>query len=137
MLGNAIYSRLTSVSGVSDLVGTRVYPHEQPPNKRVYPLVVYKLGADEDEPASTPESALTSDGVSIACIAETYAAARALHEAVKSALNGQRGTWGGVVVKRALKEAGDDQVETPSGTDRKIFIIESTYSVWFLRESES
>ena len=134
MLGKAIYARLSEDSGVAALVGTRVYPFEQPPQNRVYPLITYKIGGDEDDIQTYDgASQLTDDSVDVACIAESYSAAAELNEAIKAALNGQLGTWGGIVVKGAFKDPGEHDVQTPGDTDKKFFIIESSYTIWYMK----
>jgi len=123
--GTAIYSRLTGTTAVSALIGLRVYPHSAPPEQKTYPLAVYM--------GEGPVHVRGDDGtyyetVNIASIATTYAEAQAVSSAIRTALHGQAGTWGGVVVHRALHDGGNE--DTRRVEDESIWIIEQTFTVW-------
>jgi hypothetical protein len=123
--GKAIYSRLTGTVAVSNLIGLRVYPHSAPPQQKTYPLAVY---LDEGPVHVIGDDSTYHEQVSIATIASTYASAQAVSAAIRSTLHGQAGTWGGVVVHRALHNSGNE--DTRQVEDESIWIIEQTFTVW-------
>ena len=95
--GNAIYSILAENSGVSTVVGTRIYPQiaEQ---GAAFPFIVYVLR--DIEPSDTKSGASTLDEIryDIIAAAETYAALASLTERIRLALDRFSGTVSGIVV---------------------------------------
>jgi hypothetical protein len=125
MTGQAIYSRLTGTVGVSSLVSTRVYPHSAPPQQKTYPLVVYVCDGPEHVKGN---DAAYSEQVRIAGIANSYSGSLSLAAAIRTALHGQSGTWGGVAVHRALHNGGDEDVKRVEGTE--LWVVEQSFAVW-------
>jgi hypothetical protein len=123
--GKAIYSRLTGTVAVSNLIGLRVYPHSAPPQQKTYPLAVY-MGDGAIHVVG--DDATYHEQVNIATIASTYAEAQAVSAAIRTALHGQAGTWGGVAVHRALHNSGSE--DTKQVEDESIWIIEQTFTLW-------
>ncbi len=95
--GKAIYSILAENSGVSTVVGTRIYPQiaEQ---GAAFPFIVYVLR--DIEPSDTKSGASTLDEIryDIIAAAETYAALASLTERIRLALDRFSGTVSGIVV---------------------------------------
>lgn len=95
--GKAIYSILAENSGVSTVVGTRIYPQiaEQ---GAAFPFIVYVL--KDIEPSDTKSGASTLDEIryDIIAAAETYAALASLTERIRLALDRFSGTVSGIVV---------------------------------------
>ena len=95
--GKAIYSILAENSGVSTVVGTRIYPQiaEQ---GAAFPFIVYVL--KDIEPSDTKSGASTLDEIryDIVAAAETYAALASLTERIRLALDRFSGTVSGIVV---------------------------------------
>lgn len=83
-LGAVIAARLTGYSGVSALVGTRIYPLELP-QKPTYPAIRYQRISNTDTNGNT---ALRETRWQIDCWGQTYAAATALAAQVKAAFEG-------------------------------------------------
>jgi hypothetical protein len=141
-----IYARLKSIAGVTAIVGAgdaaRIWPHDQPPAERVYPLIAYRCTVDDDGDMLSPGAMrLVSERIAIACIAETFDQAKALAAAVcgdstAPALNNQSGTWGGAVVQGCFREDDNQTVQTLSEADRQFTIVEDEYLLWYVK-SES
>jgi len=87
----AIYTILKDTSAVSSLVGARIYPLKAPP-KVTKPFVTYqRISGDRwrsfDGPTGTAQPRIQVD-----CYATTYAAAKALADAIRQNLDGYAGT---------------------------------------------
>lgn len=123
--GKAIYSRLTGTPAVAALIGTRVYPEDSPPYQKVYPLTVYEC---DEETHVVGDDGTYREQVNIATLANTKAAADAVASAIRTALHGQQGTWGGVNVHRALHNRSGDNAKRTQ--DEQIWIVEQAYTVW-------
>lgn len=87
VIEEALYTRLTSVSTVSDLVGTRVYPLHLPQNP-TYPAVTYsrvstRRGMTHDGPGDMAWPRFQFD-----CYGLSYSVAKAVANAVRVTLNG-------------------------------------------------
>lgn len=135
----AIYGKLSSVSGITALVGSgddaRIYPHLQPPHQRSYPMIVYRCADDDRGERYAPgRGTLVRELVSIAVVAETYDAARDLHNLVTAAIDNQRGTWGGVEVRGCFKNGGSETTQAEAEADRQFTIIESSWRIWYVSD---
>ena len=87
---------LINVSGVTDLVGTRIYP-EHLPQTITKPAIVLREVSGDSEQHLTDLSGLGYSRVRAQCYAETEAAAVAVRDAVRiSGLATHRGTVDGV-----------------------------------------
>jgi hypothetical protein len=132
MIGKAIYSKLTGDAAVAALLGTRVYPEQAPQDGRTFPLVVYAASDEEVVRSYAGSSGLESRNVTIECAARTYAQAQDLAAAVKAALDGADGVFGGVTVRGFFLEDQNDAVETNvAGEDFNVFVASQTYLVWY------
>jgi hypothetical protein len=120
----AIFNRLTTDSGVTNLIGTRVYPSYDRQSDRIYPLVTYKFDI-------TPQAAF--DGTAgieyavgkFAAVATTYAGATQVADALYNSLEARSGTWAGVVVQGCyLQENGiSDDVVTDPTTEEILYYV--------------
>jgi hypothetical protein len=134
--GQAFYAKMKSVAEVIDLIGSgddiRVYPCDQPPENRTYPLVVYQGGDDEGaDHYAAGVGDLVRESLDIAVVAETYAEARALHRVIQDAIDGQGGVWGWITVQGCFKEGGSETQTSLADTDRHFIVIESNYLVCY------
>lgn len=135
--GYIIFDRLGELSYVTTYVGTgddiRIYPHDQPPQNRTYPLICYRCSNDDrGDRLNAGRGELVSENISIASIARTYDEARALSAAVSIALDNQSGTWAGIEVQGCFKEGNDEIVESPPGSEEKFFVCESNFLIWYV-----
>jgi regulator of RNase E activity RraA len=141
--GQIIYARLKTIAGVTAIVGAgdaaRIWPHDQPPAERVYPLITYQCAMGDDGDMLNPGAMqLVSERIAISSIAETYDQAKELADAVcgdstAPALNNQKGTWGGVIVEGCFRDGNQQTVDTLSEAGRQFTIVEDEYLLWYLR----
>jgi hypothetical protein len=114
-VGGQIYSRLTGYSGVSDLVGSRVYPLVLP-QVPTLPAVAYQQVSDGTNRGTTE---VHGQWYQFGCHAETYAGAVALADEVEAAFN----LWAGVGVKVAYRIGRDDMYDVETDTYRVVVDI--------------
>jgi hypothetical protein len=136
-LSQAFVSHIATVSPVTTLVSTRVYPQYQRLADKVFPALVYKI--DQTTTFNTYDGAaanqLVSSQIVIAAIGQTYSSAEATANAVQAALDGTSGTWNGVTIQGVfLQEDGiTDDVVTEAETEEIIYHIrEMNFQVWWV-----
>jgi hypothetical protein len=99
MIESDLYSYLSGVSAVSALAGTRLYPLILP-QAPTYPAITYTVqGADRDYTYCGP-SGLVKKDIQIDAWGSTYAAAKALQDVLRVALDGFVGLMGNTRVHR-------------------------------------
>lgn len=89
-----LYSTVTAAAGVTALVGTRVYP-VRAPQEATAPYVTYRRVSDLPHLTHGLESDSGAGRWQFDCYAPTYAQVKAVAQALKDALNGQRVTAAG------------------------------------------
>lgn len=129
--GTAIYGKLSATAGVTALVGTRIYPHRQPQHARTYPFIVYRAGEDDYGDFYTGTTNPARNAIDIAIIGESYDSVIDVYAAMKTAIHNGTGTWGGVVVKGCFEESTFEDLTIPDGTDRRLFVRETSFTLWF------
>jgi hypothetical protein len=129
----AIAAKLASVTGVTSLIGRRVYPSYDKQANRTYPLAVYDLHITPVSAFDGPTT-MTSAVLEIAAIAKTYGQAVTVGNAIYAALEYQAGTWGTVNVQGCfLQDDGikDDKITDPTTEDilyyAKVFRFDLTF----------
>lgn len=104
----ALRAILTANAGVTAIVSTRVYPVVIP-QAATLPAVAYqRISATREHNLGGP-GGLTRVRFQLTMAAATYAAMKALANAVRVALDGYRGTVSGVFVQAALSEGEREQ----------------------------
>lgn len=88
---DAIYARSQAVSAVTDLVGDRLYPLQQPQDG-AYPSVTYQLIAGRQQAAMGVDATVAHELFQFNAWATTYDGARAVIEALRTAFKRFRGT---------------------------------------------
>ena len=132
----AITTQLLGTSGVTAIVGTRIYPEYDRQINKTYPLAVYKVENVTTYMANQGPTGFETADYVIAAIGETYADADAVASAIQTALDGQRGTWGNIVVQGVfLKQDGiaDDVVTIPNTEEILLYTKELSFSVSYNR----
>ena len=128
----ALAGQLLATPGVTNLIAQRVYPSYDKANDKTYPLAVYKVeGVSTLQTSEGPTGNQSGDFV-VAAIGETYADAAAVAKAILAALDGQGGTWSGLIVQGVfLKEDGisDDVVTEPQTEEILYYVKEMTFEV--------
>lgn len=113
----ALIARLLATTGVSALVGSRVYPGSVPQGATM-PAVVVNVISGGPLYADDGEVGLDNTRVQIDCWATTYSSAKTVARAVRDSLSAFVGTVSGVTfpyilldVTRDLREPGANQSE--------------------------
>ena len=127
-----LFAYLSANAGVSALVSTRIYPNKLPQTVTLPALTYQRI----DSPRVHSHDSSGSVGTArprfqFDCWATTYAAAKALSDALRGALNGYKGTMGTtspVTVQSALiqSERFDDYA------DAGVCRISCDYIIWHL-----
>jgi len=112
----AVYDILSSASGVTSLVGgaasPRIYPLGVPQGKSM-PAVVYQQISSVDEVTCDGHAEPREDRFQITCWADDPDDARAVVEAVRTAMAAASGSHGSVTVRFCSFDGERDQVEIP------------------------
>ena len=94
---SGLYAHLTSDPDVSALVGDRIYPLLVPQDATLPAIAYQRISTGRDETHTGP-SGLSQARIQLTCIADSYDAAKAVADAVRSSLDGFSGTMGGINV---------------------------------------
>lgn len=90
MIEQGLWQLLSTTSAIASLCGTRIYPVTLPTGP-AYPCVLYKTIAAKPSP-TLQTSGYQRWRIEFDCFAETYAGAAAVRSALRSTLEGFRGT---------------------------------------------
>ena len=93
MMEAGLHDYLTKDNGVKAIVGTRVYPVYLPQSP-TYPAITYQRITTERVGSTTGPSGLARPRFQVDCWATTYAGAKALSTAVRTAVDGHSGKIG-------------------------------------------
>jgi hypothetical protein len=129
LIEQALMTYLLAQSGITALVGQRIYFVIAPQETAKPYIVVTKIDAPEVGSHDGPAE-LASPRFQLSVFAVTYSAAKNISAAIKTALDGYSGTMGG---------AGGLHVDIPRREDENDFYEESTglfqvasdYIVWY------
>ncbi len=102
-----LVKQLEATSGVTALVGTRIYPQAAPQGTTA-DYVTYELVTGRPVQDHGGSGGLHRARVSFLCHAATYANAKAVATAIRAVLDGFRGTMQGVSVGACLLEMEAD-----------------------------
>lgn len=103
----AVYNILRGVTAITDLVSDRIYP-DTLPQKQPYPAIVHYV---ENVDKTTYTGGATTNykiTVNLDIFFQVYANGKTLAEEVKNAIEGYRGTVGGVQVQLAFFQSQTD-----------------------------
>jgi uncharacterized protein DUF3168 len=116
------------------LVGTRIYPGARPQGTSL-PAIGFARLSGAHAHYITGGAGRADPRFLINCMAETYAGADALAEAVRGAMQGFNGAMGDVTVTACTLEDDSDQVDAPEdGSDRVLYHIPLVFKIQY-RES--
>ena len=127
----AIYAVLAADSGVTDLVGTRIYPVRALRGASLPYITYQRISTVRRHPLDRPTD-LADARVQVDCWAGSYAEAKTLAAAVRSALAGYRGTAGGVTVQWMGLEGEADDVEIEGGVESlTCYRVRQDWDIWW------
>lgn len=109
-------------SAITTLIGTRIMPA---PLRQdcVLPAISYQFISQRDDVLHDGPQGLPDARIQLDCWADDYAGARALAEAIRTAVHAYRGTMGSVNVQRAKVENIVDGFEPNTGQQRVIMDV--------------
>jgi hypothetical protein len=101
-----LYSYLISKTAITALVATRIYPLIAPEGA-AYPFLIYQRISTQHEHNMAGSSGLATATVQLDAYSDTYAEAKSIGNAIRTALDGYRGSMGGTFVSRC--HIGDER----------------------------
>lgn len=133
MIGKAVYSRLSSDSGVSALVGTRIYPWDAAPQDPTIPYIVYVVESSDPVESLRGSSGLCYSDVRIDCVADRYLVSHEIAEAVRLALQGASWSASGINVRgtRCIDAASDRPADAEPGDEGAMFHAVGLYELQY------
>jgi hypothetical protein len=117
IIEDGVIDKLLAATAVTAVVSTRIYPRiaDQTAAK---PFLVVQLGEGQQTwHHSGARSGQATTNISVACVAGTYKAARALGYLVELALDKQTGLFGAEVVRHCLHQGTFDRSANPQDDD--------------------
>ena len=133
-----LYAWLTAQSGLTALVGDRIYPRFAPTSaarpfivwSRISSTSTHRMGADP----SFPDRGMMRDVIQFDIYAEAEAGANEVKEALQDTLNGLEIEMGETKVRRVFLSNEIDGLETPSdGTNDGEYRETMDFTFWYLR----
>ncbi len=97
----ALYAILQADSGVTDLIGTRLYPNRIPSDAS-RPCVAYQVISTVLTQTHGNGIVMKRARVQLTLLGTTYASAKSVGAAIQAALHGYKATIGGSVIHHAL-----------------------------------
>jgi len=125
MIGAAIYGILSGATGVTNLIGTRIYPDIAPQNA-AYPFVLYSI--EGTDPSDTKDGASSLDVVefTVTVFSESYDNMSSIAAATRTALDAKApGAYGGITLQ-SIRFAGQQSMRMDVG--KHVYVIEQTYN---------
>jgi len=125
---DGLYAKLVATSAVTALVSARIYPQIAPQSADL-PLAVYQVVAEVPENHSTGDTGTHRMLVQVGCWATTQASAKAIGDAIETALVGWTDADNGVGSclmqdRRYNFEAADD------GSQTHTFGVSMDFAIW-------
>ena len=133
----AVYSRLTSVTAVSTMVSGRVYPTLIADSSTITPYIVYTRTSGEHVKSTAGMTGLAEANFDILCVtsgSSAYKDAKTLRDRVRVALDGYRGTTGGVAVRGVFIDDDLDEPNFAVGVDQQRRQAVGLQTKWFFVE---
>ena len=113
--GKFVFGRLSAVTEVTNLVGTRIFPNKAPQNTQT-PYIVYETFDGVRHSQMGSDADITEPRVSIHAWSQGYQEGIDIQAEVRIALKRFRGTVAGVVVDDVFSIAGGSDLWDPAVT---------------------
>jgi hypothetical protein len=132
-VSKALYSRLTSYTTLTNLVGTKIAPMEAPQTWQL-PYVTYQIVSDPPTHAMLRDATIYNPLVQIDAWAETYSNVREIAKQVELRLKDFGGTITvsstSLVIQRIFYEGQAEIKEVDLETNEVTFRIMAEYRIW-------
>ncbi len=129
-IGDAIRTRLSSATAVTNLVSSRIRPLRIRQDETL-PAITYEIAGGERYPSMDGASGLVGADVRIHCWTESYSDLQSLADAVRQALDGVSFTASEDVVSVALLETETEQFEPAGdGSDTGTYHGTLDFRIW-------
>ena len=131
VIEEALKAKLIADATILGLVSTRVYPGIIPQSGTM-PCIMYRQIFGGRDHVMAGASGLVHSTYEIICVADTYAEAKSVSEAVRSELDGYNGTASGVVIQdiSLIDEEDMPNIEDESEKLRK-HRKQLTFTIWY------
>ena len=130
----AIARMLSTDTALTTYVGTRVYDSILPavdPTTTSLPAITFQVVDRRDEPHFTGYCPETATMVQVDTWCATAASRRTVTAVLRTLMQGWRGAWGGIVIRRALKDSDFDSTESrDDGGPLPAFRNTQRWTVW-------
>ena len=123
---DAIYNILATDSGVSGVVGTRIYRVRMPDNPEL-PAITYQTSYGTQIESFTGYSGLKNPIISIDCWTKSAGAGQDLAEKVRTALHGYSGTYGDRTIDNVLEWSFVELYDS----DTEVFHVSCSCRFWY------
>ena len=127
----ALIAKLLDTSGVSAIVGTRVFPLSLPQGS-AKPAITVQRVSGAPLYADDGEVGLEAARMQIDCWAETYSGAKLLSRAARDCLSAFSGTHEGINFRYLMLDAERDLREGGSNADHYPFRTSLDFIVWYV-----
>lgn len=125
----AVYAILKAASAVTTLVGGSTSPRIYPvvvPQDATMPAIAYQRISSYRRPVHGSPTSLARPRVQLTILDVTYSGVKALADACREAMDGYRGSAGGVTVGVAMAEDETDEY----GTANNLHVVRQDYMIW-------
>lgn len=125
-IDEALVAFFASQSGVTALIGTRLYPMVAPQNP-TYPHAIYQRISSVRTGSLAGDSGLVDPRFQISAKAQSYAAARNTCIALRDAISGYQGLMGALPVSASVAESENDLYYDDIGVFQSSFDVFLTH----------
>jgi hypothetical protein len=134
-IGAGVNAKLLSTAAIKALVADRGYPDVLPQDVML-PAYTFTLISDVPSHHLGGISGLSEARVQVDCYAATRTIANQLAEAVRIAIDGQRGTFGSEAVRTCHLESVFSSAEQPvDASDKWRYVTTQDYLVWYVQST--
>jgi hypothetical protein len=118
-------------TAVSSLVGTRCH-YNQLPQASAYPHVWFRIASDTEERTLDGTGGLHEAAADLECVGSSESSAQNVADAVKSRLDGYKGSMGNMTCQAAfLRDKDDDYIPYSNQSDDGAHVVAFTLSLWY------
>lgn len=134
-IGAGVNAKVLETAAVKAIVADRGYP-DHLPQGCLYPAYTYTVVSDVASHHMQGISGLSEARVQFDFYAHTRRESNALHEAVRIAIDGQRGTFGSEQVRTCHSENVFRSADQPvDGSDKWRYITSVDYLIWYVQST--